>query len=138
MKKPSICHPQLAHYAKGLCKRCYDLRRVSDPEIKARRDKQLEAWIDKRPQYKYMSHRAWKLKNHYGLSVDDYERMQQNQKGVCKICQKPPGKRRLAVDHCHTNNKVRALLCASCNTLLGVIENAAWRKLAEAYLLEYA
>lgn len=54
----------------------------------------------------------------YGLTIDDYNSMLKYQNGVCKICLHPCTKR-LAVDHCHKTGKVRGLLCASCNALLG-------------------
>lgn len=67
------------------------------------------------------------LKRHYGITVDDFERMRNEQNGVCKICKKPETRidstskkiRRLAVDHCHNSGKVRGLLCSSCNVALG-------------------
>ncbi len=45
--------------------------------------------------------------------------MLSRQDGVCAICGDPPGARALAVDHDHTTNQVRALLCTRCNTALG-------------------
>jgi len=44
------------------------------------------------------------------------------QGGVCAICGKPPGKTRLALDHCHRTGRVRGLLCWSCNVKLGWLE----------------
>lgn len=51
------------------------------------------------------------------------------QSGKCAICRQPERARThrgiikaLAVDHDHTNGKIRALLCTQCNNLLGVIE----------------
>ena len=61
----------------------------------------------------------------YGLTREDYDRMFEEQKGVCCVCEQP-GKpvnnshRTLVVDHNHTTNKVRGLLCSSCNTGLGM------------------
>ncbi len=37
----------------------------------------------------------------YGISLDDYERMDFIQNRVCAICHRPPTKNRLAVDHWH-------------------------------------
>lgn len=52
------------------------------------------------------------------------------QAGVCAICQqidrdvdKRTGKNRsLAVDHCHTTDKIRGLLCGDCNRALGLMK----------------
>ncbi len=63
------------------------------------------------------------LKRKYNLTVEGYEQMLQHQNGVCKICKGlDPSGRRLAVDHCHTTGEIRGLLCPSCNTALGRIE----------------
>lgn len=76
------------------------------------------------------------MKKIYGITVEIYNQMLADQGGKCKICEAlPTEKRMLAVDHCHTTGKVRALLCHTCNNLLGVFES---RKAAfEAYLKEY-
>ncbi len=67
----------------------------------------------------------------YGITIDDFERMNKEQNGVCKICNEPPALKtkwgRLAVDHCHTTGKVRGLLCYPCNTLLGNANDSRWR-----------
>lgn len=64
----------------------------------------------------------------YGLSVDDYERMLKRQKNKCAICRAPfeakPYKNRPTVDHCHSSGKVRALLCHSCNIMLGAAKDS--------------
>ncbi len=56
----------------------------------------------------------------------DYDAMADAQDHKCAICGEPEsvlgrsGKRRkLAVDHCHSTETVRGLLCMSCNTGLG-------------------
>lgn len=69
------------------------------------------------------------LKHHYGIGLDEYETMLQQQGGVCAICRRPErgvhhrsGRlRSLAVDHCHQTAIVRGLLCGPCNTALGLL-----------------
>lgn len=69
--------------------------------------------------------RGYALKHVYGLSVEDYARMLEEQNGVCAICHKPEVKIKhgklamLSVDHCHNSEKVRGLLCGNCNLMLG-------------------
>lgn len=61
----------------------------------------------------------------YGLTYDDYLRSLEEQDGLCAICGLPERKVvygrtcRLSIDHDHTTGEVRALLCSSCNGLLG-------------------
>lgn len=67
------------------------------------------------------------LKHEYGITLAEYEALFAKQNGVCAICQKPEKTidkkqnklRRLAVDHCHTTDKIRGLLCFECNTGIG-------------------
>ena len=58
----------------------------------------------------------------YSLTKEDYLIMLEKQNGVCAICKKEDPTQRLSVDHCHTTNKVRALLCSNCNTGLGLFK----------------
>jgi hypothetical protein len=62
-----------------------------------------------------------RLKHEYGISLDEYDKMVENQEGVCAICKKPPIGRRLAVDHDHVTGKIRGLLCHNCNVSLGLL-----------------
>lgn len=75
-------------------------------------------------------HFRYGLKARYGLTVEAYEQMFTEQKGLCAICgqpetvRQPSGElRNLAVDHCHTTNKVRGLLCFACNTMIGMAKD---------------
>lgn len=69
--------------------------------------------------------RKCRLKREYGLTPEDYERMLEDQNGVCAICLKTDvvTGRRLAVDHCHKTGVVRGLLCSQCNTAIGRFED---------------
>ena len=65
------------------------------------------------------------LKYEYGITLDDYNKMFNEQEGKCAICQRHQNEltRTLCVDHNHKTNKVRALLCLTCNTDVSVVEN---------------
>jgi Recombination endonuclease VII len=64
-------------------------------------------------------------KRKYGISLDTYNDMLKTQGGVCEICEQScKSGRRLAVDHCHTTNKVRGLLCSACNQGLGLFKDS--------------
>lgn len=57
----------------------------------------------------------------YGITEQDWQRMYDEQNGVCAICGKHQVYRRLSVDHCHKTGKVRGLLCVRCNRALGYV-----------------
>lgn len=64
------------------------------------------------------------LKFYYGISLEDYNNMFNDQEGCCKICKKHQSelKSKLNVDHCHRLNLVRSLLCNQCNQALGLLK----------------
>lgn len=70
--------------------------------------------------------RAWWLKKAYDLTVEQYQKLVDAQDGVCAICDQPPKKNRLHVDHDHSccpgkvscGKCIRGLLCTSCNSKL--------------------
>lgn len=51
----------------------------------------------------------------YGITAQQYDALVLEQSGKCKICFRPPKKRRLCVDHDHRTKRVRGLLCYGCN-----------------------
>lgn len=65
--------------------------------------------------------RAYRLKQKFGISVEEYDRLLSEQGGVCAICGGTDNNKRLAVDHCHKTNIVRALLCGRCNPAVGFL-----------------
>lgn len=76
---------------------------------------------------------ASNLKSHYGMTIEDYNALLTKQENRCAICRtidsecKLPGPRKrygLVVDHCHTLNHVRGLLCHACNTMLGASKDS--------------
>ena len=59
-----------------------------------------------------------------------------NQDGRCAICSNRQARRNLAVDHCHSTNVVRGLLCDKCNLALGLInENLNVVDAIKSYLI---
>lgn len=47
----------------------------------------------------------------YGVGKKQWDVILKNQNYTCALCDKEP----IVVDHCHNENKVRGLLCHSCN-----------------------
>lgn len=92
--------------------------------------------------------RGYELKQHYGMSLAEYQALNEKQNGNCALCGKPPavGKRgsahtekrppHLYVDHDHATGKVRGLLCHWCNShiVAGIEKSGASLRQIAAYL----
>lgn len=77
------------------------------------------------------------------ISVDEYNKMHEEQNGLCAICQRENTQKsrkqgelcRLAIDHCHETGLVRGLLCGACNKGIGHFkDNVEFLISAIAYL----
>jgi len=75
-------------------------------------------WNKDNPEKSKSASIATSRKIKYGISREDYAQMLVNQNNQCAICKIQIGWE-AAVDHCHTTNKVRGLLCRKCNLGLG-------------------
>jgi hypothetical protein len=65
----------------------------------------------------------------YGISVEQFNQMLQDQGGCCAICDIPQSelKVRMAIDHDHAKplpDGIRGLLCPKCNTALGLLKDS--------------
>ena len=101
---------------------------------KATYQKQAAAWRakPKNRERKAENSRAWHAANKdrywagclmrkYGITATEYGAILNRQGGCCAICKRSPTSQRLHVDHCHTTDKVRGLLCSNCNTSIGLL-----------------
>ena len=83
-------------------------------------------WRDANPDKERDKH----YRRKFGIGIEDYNKLWEEQNGLCAICNKPetvsttgnPIPMWLAVDHDHKTNKIRALLCFKCNTTLSYFE----------------
>jgi hypothetical protein len=135
-------HRTRASYCKDCCKEHDRAWRARNPDkVKARTKKRTHSPAHKRQTSIYravrrrtdptfrereiIQSRRNKLKNAYGLTLEDFEAMKSTQNNLCAICGKPNSVirlgrvRDLSVDHDHKTEKVRALLCYHCNSGLG-------------------
>lgn len=66
------------------------------------------------------------LIRNFGINIEQYELMLDQQDGKCAICNSHSCKsgRKFAVDHNHETGQVRALLCQNCNTALGHFQDS--------------
>lgn len=102
-------------YLSGWCKACGNTRT---------RTEYLWRWNKQRavthPEDWRRAQKDKHLKAAFGIGMDTYEKMLENQGGICAICGSPPSeKRSLSVDHCHKKGHIRMLLCGQCNQGLG-------------------
>lgn len=130
---PSRCKECKRAWSREYREKNNEALRAKDSENRKRRKKLDPEKVrdgDRRRALKYM----------FGLTLEDYDEMFQDQNGLCGICQKPSAGRNLAVDHdrrCCSGSRscgncIRGLLCGSCNPKLGfyeIFENEvdAWR-----------
>jgi hypothetical protein len=84
----------------------------------------------------YLTRRNNKLKRRYLISSEEYEKMYSLQNGRCRICYEFSLK--LNIDHNHTTNKIRGLLCRSCNWGIGSLQDSiALLESATTYLKSF-
>ncbi len=101
-----------AFYCTG-CKKTLPKRRF---RRKSRLDKSRKPFYpDGTPKYESRCMRCRQLTTKYGLTGHQYETMLINQEGKCLICEEPA----TCVDHSHTTNAIRGLLCIKCNAGIG-------------------
>lgn len=85
-----------------------------------------DLWFEKNRDKKADSNRWWMIENKYNLTKDQYLEILEKQNHTCKICgthQDNNTHKYLYVDHCHSTNLVRGLLCRACNSMLGMAKD---------------
>lgn len=134
----------------GYCKACISVRldREKRAEYNAQYTEANRETINAKQREYYHanrdSYRNAALIKRFGITLDDYRRMLDEQSGVCAICSqgeratdRRTGRiRALAVDHCHASGEVRGLLCAACNQSLGLLEESEDRMMNMIAYLE--
>ena len=107
---------------KNTCRQC---QAAYFKKYKERNQEKLRSkWREASRKYYTPDNARRKLLSRYGITNDDYNRLYDEQGGACAICDK---KIRLVVDHCHASDKVRGLLCNSCNLAIGYFEDSVYR-----------
>ena len=69
--------------------------------------------------------RIEQLRYRFNLTIDEYDKMLENQQGKCAICGGGREKQKysFSVDHCHATGKIRGILCSNCNAGLGFFKD---------------
>lgn len=100
-------------------------------KCKASRAIYAREWREKNHNYVLLLGKKWRDKNRdkiklqnkkanakqYGMSIEEYEKKVTIPCGICGRTDK-----RRCIDHCHTTNNIRGVLCISCNSMLGWYE----------------
>lgn len=84
-----------------------DYREVNRETI---REKRLKKYVDE------------SVKRHFQITEEVFNQLLAQQGGGCGICGRlmsNHGRRRMVVDHCHTDGRVRGILCMKCNVGIG-------------------
>jgi hypothetical protein len=115
------------------------IRREPDETDKAFYARKWQAQKARRPDFDKRRH----LVRDFGITEEIYEAMFAAQDGKCAICgreesaidHKRKAPKSLSVDHCHKTGVVRDLLCWTCNSTLGKIqESKTWLEAMISYL----
>ena len=74
------------------------------------------------------SRRGRNLKAKYGITIEEYDTILEEQGGRCAICGSHSNESAFhteffAVDHCHETGRIRGLLCNNCNRALGFLKD---------------
>jgi hypothetical protein len=105
--------------------RANELRREhyeKSEEMRVKRKDAAKAWERSNPK----KVKANRLKT-YGITLEEFEELLASQGGKCAICGMSDTidpKMFPIVDHCHTNNHVRGILCGKCNKGIGLFGNS--------------
>lgn len=116
----------------GLCRNCYEKQlREKNKEYAERQRQNCREWGKKNRNRIYENTKRYKsslakedkrngyLRRVYGMTLQEYTTLHEQQRGVCAICGSSADGKLLHVDHCHTSGSVRGLLCFNCNYGLG-------------------
>jgi hypothetical protein len=116
----ACCKTQMkAYYAKHGDK----MRQQATEHYRNNRERHLETqreWVSKNGRRVKDLH----LQRKYGIDIEQYEKLLEQQNGKCAICgrdEQSTRYKKLAVDHCHDTGEIRGLLCSHCNRGIGLL-----------------
>ena len=97
-------------------------RRALSEEERIKHRKEATEWRKNNP----TKSKAIKIRK-YGITLEQFNALLEAQGGKCAICgmsDKSNPAKFPVVDHCHTNNHVRGLICSRCNSGLGFFKDS--------------
>lgn len=120
--------------AEGRCRACRaraarERYARNTQSARAKRRLYVRAWRAANPERE----RAANRRQTYGVRDSDVERVLSEQGGRCRICR---AEKADSLDHCHATERIRAMLCRSCNAGLGFFrDDPRLMRAAAAYLV---
>lgn len=122
-------HPSGKFGKRPRCKTC-----VSEENAGAIRKRDTERYAKyghmiretvKRWARKNDNQRRKNLKDRYGISIREYDRLLEEQNHLCAICRLPMDEgKRLAVDHNHETGEIRGIVHLRCNTAIALFRDS--------------
>ena len=112
----------------AICKTCKmelpmeDFYPVTSEKLYRRKECKKCNNANQRKRYKPELRKNQHLKTLYGITLDEYNSILESQDKKCSICNTstPNGKNNsFHLDHDHATNKIRGILCHSCNLMIG-------------------
>jgi hypothetical protein len=99
--------------------------RAANIESERQKDRdRYRKWKQTRPEGWRRAVKNGRLKEQYGITINDLDRMIEACNATCEICrevQLDPYK--MHVDHCHSTGAIRGLICGKCNVGIGMFRD---------------
>ena len=100
----------------GLQARCKTCMNTNHKKYYENHKEEIRAYKRKYKEKHKQRYKEQRLIRNYGITLKQYNKIFNQQKGVCAICEQDS---KLYVDHNHSTKRVRGLLCNNCNNGLG-------------------
>jgi hypothetical protein len=110
----------------SICRDCCSI--ITKARYSENRDEILAAFREKsRTETQKLLVRDRNLKRTKRISFEEKRRMLESQGNKCRVCKNPlqAEDKTAHVDHCHTSNVVRGILCRSCNLAIGLFYDSS-------------
>lgn len=118
LQKPRTVPKALPVIQGKVCTRCLEDKPLSSfPRWESTKNKRGVRCLECREEFKLPLIARQRL-SQYKLTVRAYEAMLNEQGTACAICRRP--QERLYIDHCHTTQITRGILCLDCNLGIGL------------------
>lgn len=116
-------------------------KRLAEKRYRENNKEKMKLYWRQRGKKRAAENKRTRLVKRYNLTTEQFNKMLDDQNHQCWICKKHETlfKKGLMIDHNHTTNKVRKLLCPNCNAAIGhFFEDVSVMERAIIYIKETA